>query len=323
MDETTKSTSDNGLQKLINLILKRFVLSRKEAYEVLLKVKERNRGVLKGMKIKKFFRLVGKINFETNYEKQLKRKQLQKETKGTCSFCYKVFCDNQARDRHIEKVHSVSFEFLIDEEVEVEAVERKIKEDDEEGIINSVKSVINEVLDNVLKRSREKSIVRCPECEQTFSLIVNMKRHLKQHAKDETKHFQCDMCDVKTNRKDNLDKHKRKVHKTFKTNFELLRNRGKDSNYTCKMCGEKFDNDPYLLETHIVRKACQKPTDPIGVDGKYHCDLCPRSYTIKWDLSRHIEWKHKLSQVFSCDVCKKQFYNQYSLERHKKKLHVS
>ena len=233
MDESSKNTSANGgLQKLINLILKRFVLSRKEAYEVLLKVKERNRGVLKGLKIKKFFRLVGQINYETNYEKKLKIKQQQKETKGTCSFCYMVFCDNQARDRHVSKMHGESSEFLIDEEIEVEAVERSIKVD-EEGIIKSVETVIDEILENVMKRSREKSKVKCPECEKTFSLAVNMRRHLNQHANDETKYFQCDMCDVKTNRKDNLDKHKRKVHKTFKTNFEVLRDKGKDSNFTC------------------------------------------------------------------------------------------
>ena len=315
MEKPTESTSA-GLQKLIDLILNRFVLSPKEAHEVLLEVKERNRGVLKGLKLKKFIRLVGKIN----YEKHLKRKQKEKEMKGTCSFCYQIFCSNQARDRHTKNVHSASVESLIEEEVEIESAERKV--DEGEDIMETISSVINKVLDNVVKKSKINTVVKCPECEQTFSHTISMQRHLKQHTKD-LKYFQCDKCNVKTVRKDNLARHQRKVHKTFSTNFDVLRERGRDSNYTCKMCGEKFDSDPYLLETHIVTKACQNPANPIGDDGKYQCDLCPCSYTIKWGLSRHMEWKHRSSQVFSCNVCKKQFYNPYSLKRHEKKLHSS
>ena len=56
MDKATAAdrSSSTGAQRLINLILQRFVISRKEAYEALVKVKEKNGGVLKGLKIKRF-----------------------------------------------------------------------------------------------------------------------------------------------------------------------------------------------------------------------------------------------------------------------------
>ena len=89
------------------------------------------------------------------------------------------------------------------------------------------------------------------------------------------------------------------------------------------MCGEDFGSNSALFETHIVSKACQIAAQDVNEEGRYQCDLCPCSYTIKWDLSRHIEWKHRPSQVFRCDKCDKTFYNQYSLRRHDKKKHCS
>ena len=123
-------------------------------------------------------------------------------------------------------------------------------------------------------------------------------------------------------RRDNLIKHRGTKHKAFTINFKLLRDQKSSLNYTCRMCEEEFP-DLDLFETHIVMKACQNPTDPLNDEGKYQCDLCPSSYTTKWDLIRHIEWKHKPKQVFRCNVCKNTFYNQYSLKRHSKKLHGS
>ena len=321
MDKAREDSSSKGLQRLINLILQRFVLSRKEAHEALVIVKEKNGGVLKGLKLKRFYKMVEKVNREKNLKELQKKKDQKQKWKETCHYCYKIFYDNQARDRHMENAHSEPF---IEEEIETGTIQRKVEERDNEveGIMGIASLLLEEILDKVVKKSKRIKLgEKCPECDNIFSHEISMKRHLKHHAKD-LKYFQCDECDFKTLRRDNLTKHRRNKHKAFNTNFDVLRDKDSNLNYTCRMCEEEFP-DSDLFETHIVMKACHNPTDPLNDDGRYQCELCPSSYTIKWDLSRHMEWKHKPKQVFSCDVCNKTFYNQYSLKRHVKKLHMS
>ena len=316
-----EDSSSKGLQRLINLILQRFVLSREEAHKALVKVKEKNGGILKGLKLKRFFKMVGKVNREKNLKVMQAEKDQKQKWRGTCRYCYKRFFDNQARDRHMENVHS---DPIIEEEIETGTIQGKVEEggDEVEDIRGTASLLLEEILDKVVKKSKIKLGEKCPECDKIFSHKISMKRHLKHHHAKDLKYFQCDECDFKTLRRDNLTKHRRNKHNTFNTNFDVLRDKNSNLNYTCRMCQEEFP-DSDLFETHIVMKACQNPIDPTNEDGRYQCDLCPSSYTIKWDLSRHMEWKHKPKQVFSCDVCNKTFYNQYSLKRHVKKLHSS
>ena len=159
MDKATEGSSTKGLQRLINLILQRFVLSRKEAYEALLKVKEKNGGVLKGLKLRNFFKMVGKVNREKNLKEIQKEKDQKQKLRGTCRYCYQIFFDNQARDRHIENVHSDPF---IEEEVETDAVQTKIEEGDED-IRETVSILLDEIIDKIVKKSKINLGEKCPE----------------------------------------------------------------------------------------------------------------------------------------------------------------
>ena len=314
------SSSSSGAQRLINLILQKFVISRKEAYEALIKVKKKNGGVHKGLKFKRFLRMVGKVIREKRLKEMQEEKDHKRKWRGTCSFCYKMFFDNQARDGHMKNVHSDTV--IEAEDMEAGTAQQKVEElSDEEGdITGTAHFLLEEILDDVVKKSNINLGDKCPECDKIFSHKISMKRHLKHHHVKELKFFQCNECDFKTLCSDNLMKHRRIKHKTFTTNFDVLRDKNSNLNYTCKMCEEDFP-DSDLFETHIVMKACQNPMDPFNDEGRYQCDLCPSSYTTKWDLSRHMEWKHRPKQVVRCDVCEKTFYNQYSLKRHTKKLH--
>jgi len=263
------SSSSSGAQRLINVILQRFVISRREAYEALAKVKEENGGVLKGLKFKRFLIMVGKVIREKRLKKMQEEKDQKRKWRGTCSFCYKMFYDNQARDRHVKNVHS---DTVIEEAEDIEAgtVQKKVEEpSDEEGDIRETASfLLEEILDEVVKKSKLNLGEKCPECDKIFSHKISMKRHFKHHHVKELKFFQCNECDFKTLRSDNLMKHKRIKHKTFTTNFDVLRDKSSNLNYTCKMCEEDFP-DSDLFETHIVMKACQNPIDPINNEGRY------------------------------------------------------
>ena len=178
-----EDSSSKGLQRLINLILQRFVLSRKEAHEALVIVKEKNGGVLKGLKLKRFYKMVEKVNREKNLKELQKEKDQKQKWKETCHYCYKIFYDNQARDRHMENAHSEPF---IEEEIETGTIQRKVEERDNEveGIMGIASLLLEEILDKVVKKAKIKLGEKCPECDKIFSHEISMKRHLKHHAKD-------------------------------------------------------------------------------------------------------------------------------------------
>ena len=173
------------------------------------------------------------------------------------------------------------------EDIEAGTVQKKVEEpSDEEGDIRETASfLLEEILDEVVKKSKLNLGEKCPECDKIFSHEISMKRHLKHHHVKDLKFFQCDECDFKTLRRDNLMKHRRTKHQTVTTYSDVLRDKNSNLNYTCKMCEEEFP-DSDLFETHIVMKACQNLMDHINNVGSYQCDLCPSSYTTKWDLSR-------------------------------------
>ena len=59
--------------KLVNLILKRFCIKHEQATKVVLEVKVKNGGVLRGIKISRFFRIASQIISEKYFKKKQKQ----------------------------------------------------------------------------------------------------------------------------------------------------------------------------------------------------------------------------------------------------------
>ena len=267
--------------RLVEMISERYNGNPSEAFEIIMKVKEKNGGVLKGLKLRKFFHFVKSIITDKNSKTQQEIKARKQKWRKTCHFCYRQFFDNQARNRHLDNVHGDVSDLSIEAEIEVDAAPYNIVEEAFE-IRTVVAIFIDEILSDVVKKAKLNSKQKCPECRMVFSNPISLKRHLKGHEK-EVKYFQCDDfndCEFKTLRKDNWWRHRRRIHKHLNINFDTLRDAGKSSNL-CKMCGQDFKGDSDLFETHIISKACRNTQANVNDDGRHQCDLCPSSYTNK------------------------------------------
>merc|ERR1719318_1481438 len=105
--------------------------------------------------------MVVKVIGEKRLKEMQTKKDLKQKWRGTCSLCYKIFFDNQSRDRHMKNVHS---DTVIEEDIEAGIVEEQgfEKGDDIRG---AASFLLKEILDKVVKKSKTNFDVKCPECD--------------------------------------------------------------------------------------------------------------------------------------------------------------
>ena len=293
--------------KLVNLVRWKLGVSHPKAVEVIATVKERNGGVLRGLKKAIFLRMIKECVSDQNenlvYKVAKVEKESSKKWKKTCKFCYKIFFSNQTRDRHIKKVHSDDQELLSEGEV------------DEPGDLPS-----EEIVTNGFEHCEKLSDrFKCKDCGKTFSHSVSLKRHTKEHE-EKPESFECDQdgCKFKTLRKDSYWKHRRQVHHFLTLNFERLREKRGASDITCIVCEKSFAESS-AFEDHIIHKTCQNSAENVNEEGRHECNQCSCSYTNKCSLAKHIEWKHKQMQGFDCKKCGITLSTPSSLRRHERK----
>ena len=81
-----------------------------------------------------------------------------------------------------------------------------------------------------------------------------------------------------------------------------------------------------LLELHM-KKAHNVPLGPASQSDKtYKCENCPKSYSRRESLRRHIREVHEgqgqvQGQVHKCDKCDKKYYRKEGLRRHVRIVH--
>ena len=127
----------------------------------------------------------------------------------------------------------------------------------------------------------------------------------------------CKICEASFSRKDSLQKHKERSHKTYRFAFDdamiVLAHKG---GFKCKLCDEEFSGKgaDENLKQHLARK-CQKKN---GVQ----CGQCGAPFTHQWDLKKHINIKHKSgSESITCSLCDFKTNYKNSMVRHMKRKH--
>uniref|UniRef100_A0A1A8SBR5 C2H2-type domain-containing protein n=1 Tax=Nothobranchius rachovii TaxID=451742 RepID=A0A1A8SBR5_9TELE len=182
----------------------------------------------------------------------------------------------------------------------------------------------------------------CDVCGKVMKNKSSLARHSFIHTG--RKPFACHLCELRFNRRDNLQHHLTRIHPDGVA--KRKRHRAATA-WLCAVCGKTFSCRS-RLKTHEVIHSGVKP---------FHCDLCPKAYMRTNDLEHHRKVVHasgdaeaqrpasllcdhcgkefkcrsQLAIHFQthtgerphlCDICGRKFSRPYQLQRHKVLLHV-
>ncbi|KAM6971551.1 zinc finger Y-chromosomal protein 1-like, partial [Tautogolabrus adspersus] len=183
----------------------------------------------------------------------------------------------------------------------------------------------------------------CDVCGKVMKNKSSLARHSFIHTGK--KPFACHLCNMRFNRRDNLQHHLSRLHPNGVTKLEKQRD---VQAWLCAICGKTF-NCRSRLKTHEVIHSGIKP---------HRCDLCPKTYMRTNDLEHHkkivhveggaeaqrpcsllcdlcgkeFKCKSQLAVHFQthtgerphlCDICGRKFSRQYQLKRHKILVHAN
>ncbi|XP_026849033.1 transcription factor Ouib-like [Drosophila persimilis] len=157
-------------------------------------------------------------------------------------------------------------------------------------------------VDPLPKRKRYRSTrgYYCDQCGKWFKDKCNLNVHLKRHTG--VKQFECEECGRKE-----LTMHLLSLHIRVKHKGELP--------YTCKYCGQRFDN--------CIKRLNHERHHKEFPDIRPHvCPVCGKAFQLKAALRRH-EIVHTGEQPFHCETCDVFFNRKSSLQTHNRsKLHI-
>ena len=148
------------------------------------------------------------------------------------------------------------------------------------------------------------------ECDICHRLVCNLEHHKNKHHSNESRKFNCEICDYNTDRSDLLRKHELRKHNIAQRDFHAIEktfeNQGVE--WGCFDCEKSFDS-VVEIEDHILLPNCQ---DII-------CKICKKKFKEKWNLKQHMKHVHENPQKFVCKNCNRSYSYKYSLTKHLKK----
>lgn len=195
----------------------------------------------------------------------------------------------------------------------------------------------------VLVVKLEPDSTMCDICGKVMKNKSSLARHSFIHTGK--KPFACHLCDLRFNRRDNLQHHLSRLHPNGVAKLEKQRHM---QPWLCAICGKTFSCRS-RLKTHEVIHSGVKP---------HGCDLCPKAYMRTNDLEHHKKMVHSNGSADSpqpssllcdfcgkefkcrsqlavhlqthtgerphlCDICGRKFARQYQLKRHKLLVHAN
>ncbi|XP_013168929.1 PREDICTED: gastrula zinc finger protein XlCGF26.1-like [Papilio xuthus] len=141
-------------------------------------------------------------------------------------------------------------------------------------------------------KANEKIFINCPykcmDCVKGFAYKGTYQKHMELHSKDKG-NYVCNICKQRMDTNDKLFRHK-KLHQI---------------RYKCLICG-------------VIQKACMKDhynSCHSKVAVLYKCQSCPRTYTDRYCLRKHVNSTHRNRRVI-CAHCMKTYASKDVLRNH-------
>lgn len=176
----------------------------------------------------------------------------------------------------------------------------------------------------MISNSEEKVVFICSDgkCKAVFASEDEMKLHLDDHNRIETKLIQCEQCRMSFKKRVFYEKHLDNVHngmhficqicgKTMESRIKYrshIRNHDQTLKYKCKFEGcDKAFRVKHHLENH---------TRSHTKDSPFECTFegCSSKFRQKYALTLHYR-KHN-QEFVNCDSCKSPFVSQFQLNKH-------
>lgn len=156
-----------------------------------------------------------------------------------------------------------------------------------------------------IKRSVPNSgLNTCPNCHKNYLWKSGLSKHLQICGSTNLEYFQCDHCNYKSPRKNDLRCHLEAKHMPQDPNSNR-----------CKNCGKRFSRVTYF-KSHL--KLCGQPEDVKRSFLRFTCDYCQHKTYEKPQLINHIRTRHLPRDLMSykCKNCGKLYNSCSSLNYH-------
>ena len=148
------------------------------------------------------------------------------------------------------------------------------------------------------------------QCEICGRWVGRMEHHKKTYHSVESRLFECELCDYKSNRRNNFKLHQEDIHKVLARDWKCIDNtfKGRKTEWHCFDCKITL-NTELEIENHIKSKHCYD----------LKCNICDKQFKKNQHLVQHIRNIHENPKTYSCEICEKSYRHRGSLTKHMKK----
>jgi len=136
----------------------------------------------------------------------------------------------------------------------------------------------------------------CAYCSQSFRSFQRVTFHIKKCSRPP---FHCSLCIEVFQHKNDLDAHKKNVHKNEKP-------------FVCTYCNETSFKYNSSLQKHLIAK------HETNLNESFKCDKCPKRFIKKVYLTHHKTKFHNFTKPFLCQTCGESFTRNTTLKEHLK-----
>ncbi|XP_055595309.1 zinc finger protein 226-like isoform X2 [Uranotaenia lowii] len=243
-----------------------------------------------------------------------------------CSYCDRRYCDNAARELHVQSYHMgegapcPSPCDLCGKVCKSQtALKNHLREHKTQLKCPQCDKIFHKP--SLLKRhfgrihEPRTNTYTCEICHAVLASMEGYNNHLKIHGEKE---YECDICHIKFHNIGNLCAH-RKVHvknanyqppkRDWNNHYTVSHETNGSRTFTCNHCGKKAACSTNLFVSHIKTHFKTFTCEVCGMkfstnnylqghmvvhtkERNYHCELCGKHYPCQSNLNRHIRTVH-------------------------------